>query len=283
MPVGWLGQQITFASEFDPDENYSKYVWVRAQGKKDTIRKIVARRGHPEWAGTVLSLNKGRDVLPHPKRRPGQKRPPIPKLRSVTQTLRQNVTIRLPGTMKKGQSFSVHAGDKAPHITAGYAKYDTVGVPGRIGINRFDGYDPIQMDIPIQFENYGDGAGAQIESNIQMLERMAGRGDYPGAAIGPPSVIRVSVTDGQGNIVPLIPPNYQWSPQNQTAPLWRISGIAWDDNPLRNDNGYRVRQACVVTVTQYTPLVFQQRSVTKRAVSKPKPKHKAKKGTGKQK
>lgn len=268
----WMGQYISFAAELDPDANYSQYIWVRAQGKADTIRKIAARRGHPEWAQDILTLNKGRDVLPHPKRKPHTKTPPIPKLRAITQVLRPNVTIRLPGTMKQGEYLNVHAGDKPPHITAGYAKYEVVDVPGRVGLNKFDGYDPISIDIPIQFENYAAAEGGVIETNIQILERMAGRGDYPGAAYGPPAVIRVSATDTAGNIVPLLPPNYQWSPQNQSAPLFRISGIDWDDNPLRNATGYRIRQAATVTIAQYTPLVFITRSVTQRAKAKPKKK-----------
>lgn len=278
MPTGWAGQLITFASEIDPDEKYSQYVWVKTTRRTNTIRKIAAVRGHPEWAAEILKINKGRDVLPHPKRKPHHKRPPVPKLRSATQRLRVPVSIRLPGTMKQGFSFSVFADDKPPHITDGYAKYQVVDVPGRVGINQFQGYNPIVIDIPIQFENYGhslnaqgEGIGTEIENDIKILERMAGRGDYPGSHYGPPAVIRVSVTDAHGNIVPLLPPNYQWSTKNQTAPLFRVSSIAWDDSPERNSNGYRVRQKAVVTVTQYTPLVFVTRSSTARAKTKKKP------------
>ena len=304
MPVGWAGQMITFGSEVDPDENYSRYVYVRATKADNTIKKIAARRGHPEWAGEILKLNKGRDVLPHPKpqRRhtgthsPGKgwvgvgggwwiKRPAhVSRLRTVHDKLRVGASIKLPGTMKQGFFFNVHADDKPPRITSGYAKYSIENVPGRRGINKFDGYDPIVMEVPVQFENYshfrndsGQGIGHGIESDIQMLERMAGRGDYPGAAIGPPAVIRVSTTDSDGNMVPLIPPNYQWTPTHTNAPLWRITDISWDDTAVeRNTDGYRVRQKAVITLTQYTPLVFIQRSVTQRAKAKPKPKKKVK-------
>jgi hypothetical protein len=273
VPVTHIGQQITFASEQDPDDPRPSPFWIRAR-KNDTIKKIAARHGHVDWAPQILKMNKGRDVRPHPPRKPGHKAPPIPKLRTITDKLRTHAAIKLPGVMKKGMYLNVHAGDKAPHIVAGYAKYDIVDVPGRVGMNRFDGYDPISMDVPVQFENYGEQIGKDIEDNIIALERMAGRGKYPGSHFGPPSVIRVSVTDNHGNVVPLIPPNYQWSKSNHTAPLWRITGIDWDDSPLRNDSGYRVRQAATITVTQYTPLVYTQHSVTARARSKKRPPHK---------
>jgi len=271
MPVSAIGQQITFAVEYDADDPPPAVVWIRAK-HGDTIAKIAGRRGHPEWKADILALNKGRDVLPHPKRQPGHKAPPIPRLRNVKQTLRTGASIRLPGQMKGGTYLNVTAGDNPPKITAGYAKYDTVDVPGRVGLSRFDGYDPIQMDIPIQFENYAAQVGATIEDNIVILERMAGRGKYPGSHVGPPAVIRVSVTDNHGNVVPLIPPNYQWSQKNQTAPLWRISAITWDDGALRNDAGFRIRQTATVTVTQYTPLNYVERSVTRRAATKRKAK-----------
>jgi hypothetical protein len=275
MPQGAIGQLITFASVLDPDENYSKYINVSV-GAKMTIKKLASQRGEPSAANEILALNKGKKVLPvvrdkktHriSKRQPG--------LRSVTQVLRTHATIRIPGTLKKGDVLSVPAGDNRPKVTGGYAKYDTVDVSGRIGINRFDGYDPMALEIPIQFEGYADGAD-WIEADIQKLERMAGRGQYPGAAFGPPAVIRVSVTDNRGNIVPLIPTNYQWTPTNPNAPLYRISGIAWADGALSDNQGRRIRQQATVTVTQYTPLIWTIRSSSQRAKAKAKPKPKPK-------
>jgi hypothetical protein len=268
MPTNWAGQMITFAAEIDPDSSTNKLVLVKAL-KGDTIRKVAARRGHPELAASIVTLNKGRDLLPHPKRQPGHKAPPIPKLRSATQVLRTGAVVRLPGILKAGEFLSVNAGDEPPVVKAGYAKYDVVDVPGRIGISRFLGYDPIAIDIPVQFENYAAGLGGTIETNIQILERMAGRGDYPGAAVGPPAVIRISARDAHGNAVPLIPPDYQWSSQHQHAPLFRISTIVWDAGAQRNDTGYRVRQTATVTVTQYTPLQTVIRSVARRTQTIP--------------
>jgi hypothetical protein len=266
MPSGALGQQITFAAELDPDENYSKFVIVKAR-RNDTVRKIAARRGHPEMAHEILLLNKGKKLLPV-TRSHGKIVKHQPGLRSITQKLREHASLRLPGTLKRGDSFSVTAGDNRPKITGGYAKYDTVDVPGRIGLNRFDGYDPLTIDIPVQFEGYADDDGPTVEASIRKLERMAGRGTYPGAAFGPPAVVRVSVTDNTGNIVPLVPTSYQWTPRNENAPLYRITGISWDDGSLSDRTGQRVRQTATVTVTQYTPLIIHERSAARRAQSR---------------
>lgn len=267
MPADRIGQMITFAAEVDPDATFSKYVWVKAR-QGDTIRAIAARRGHPENASTVLSLNKGRDILVRPRRRPHMPVHAIPRLTMTTQKLRPGASIRLPGTLAFGESLSVHAGDNPPVVTAGYAKYDIVAVPSRVGINRFLGYDPLAIDIPVQFEAYASQVGADVENDIQKLERFAGRGDYRGAANGPPAVLRISVTDNSGYVVPLIAADYQWSVQHQHAPLWRISAIVWDAGALRSPQGRRVRQTATVTVTQYTPLKLVVRSTAQRAQQK---------------
>ena len=269
MPSNWIGQQITFAAELDPDSTYnSKSFWIRA-GNGDTVKKIAARYGHPELADDILARNKGRDVLAHPKRSPHHSVPPSPRLRSVMQRLANNATIQLPGVMQAGEVLNVTAGDSAPTVTAGYAKYDVVDRNGRVGLNRFLGYDPISLDIPVQFEDFANNRGGTIEVAIKTLERFAGRGDYPGASVGPPAVIRVSATDKHGNVVPLIPANYQWTEQHQSGPLFRIAGIAWDTSPLRNRRGLRIRQTATVTITQYTPVRFVERSVSKRAQTTP--------------
>jgi hypothetical protein len=259
----------------DPDAAYSRFTWVRAR-QGDTVRKIAARRSQPEMATTILSLNLGADVLPHPRRKPGQHVHHIPKLRSVTQTLRTGAPLKLPGTMAAQYQLSVHAGDEGPTIKKGYAESSVVAVQGRVGINRFDGYGPVQIDIPIQFEGVGSpGAGAAIENSIQILERMAGRGDYPGAAYGPPAVIVVNTTDATGSPIPLIPFPYQWSPQHQNGMQFRVSNITWGAGALRDDSGRRIRQAATVEITQYTPLMFVVRSVAQRTAQKRKTTSKA--------
>lgn len=245
-----LGQQITFASEIDPDQKYTSYVWVRAR-HGDTIRMIAARRGHPETARDIAALN---------------------NIRSITMKLKQHRLLRLPGTLVPTLSFNALAGDEPPTVKDGYAVFSTVNRPGRTGITRFDGYNPIALDVPIRFEGWGDqDDGSFIEDQIEVLERMAGRGQYHGSGSGPPAVVRVSVTDGSGRIVPLVPTTYQWTPQNPTAPLWRIAGVAWGKNSwsgqsaLRSPGGYRLRQDATVTIQQYTPIILAARSAAARA------------------
>lgn len=257
MPHDNLGQLITFASVYDPDLNAPKYVYVRAQ-KHDTIFRIAARRGAPQLVQQILALNSDLKI------KNGH------KLRSATQVLRTGSLVRLPGTLAPGESFSVLCGAQRPKVMAGYAKYDTVDRPGRAGVNRFLGYDPIQLDIAVQWEGFTSLAGDAIERDILVLERMAGRGKYDGAAQGPPAVVRVSVTDNKHSVVPLVPFNYQWSPKNPTAPLYRISNIAWDDNAISGPEGRRIRQSATISVKQYTPLTNIRRSATQRAKSKGK-------------
>lgn len=249
MPQNELGQLITFAVEISADETFSAYIWLRAK-RGDTPRKIAARRGHPEEGKTIAKLN---------------------KLRSEWVKIKPGKRIRIPGTLKQGDSFNVLPQDMArPVVADGYATYQTVNRPGRIGVNQFMGYNPLQLTVPIQFERANGHYGDDIETDIAKLERMAGRGSFKGAASGPPSVIRISVTDAYGKIVPLVAPNYQWSPQNPSAPLWRIggssgAGIDWDASPTSNGVGKRIRQLATVTLTQYTPIVLAERSATKRS------------------
>lgn len=256
MPKTALGQQITFSIENDADQDYRRYIWVDTR-VGDTIRKIVARRGHPEDARAVAKLNSVRSttkVLRHKPRKKGDK-----------------TRIRVPGELRAGDRFHVLAGDQPPQVVGGYAKFETVDRPGRTGLTMFSGYDPITMRVPIRFEAFQDrDQSGELERDIALLERMAGRGDFPGAAVGPPPVIRLATTNNKGEIVPLIPLNYQWSSENAKAPVWRIVGLDWDDEPLRRGNGRRIRQEATVTVQQHTRATAVTRSASARARNRKK-------------
>jgi hypothetical protein len=249
MPVNRNGQQITFASEWDGDAKNVKD-WVRVQVRPgDTLRKIAAREGHVELLGQIKKRNgirDGRKVLRHrPKRK------------------RDRTTVEVPGVMRL-QDFSVLAGDEPPRITGGYADFSVEDRPERVGITVFDGYGPIVMEVPIRFEGLMNDGGEAIEANIAKLERMAGRGNFPGASVGPPPIIHVSTTNAAGYAIPLIPLNYQKHEKNPNAPSWRIIGIDWDSNPLRDDGGRRVRQLAVVTLQQHTKITLATRSAAGR-------------------
>jgi hypothetical protein len=263
MPVNALGQLISFAIEKDEDQRFRRWIWVPVK-VGDTVNKIAGRRGHPEDVHDIKAENGIRSaskVLRHHPRRKGDR-----------------LRIKVPGELRAALSFNVLAGDQPPRVTGGYAKFSTVDRPERVGLNRFDGYDPIGMEIPIRFEAgmYADGttfSGAEVEHDIQLLERMAGRGNFKGSAVGQPPVIRISTTDGAGKLVSLIPENYQWTPDNPSAPLWRVAGIDWDSDPLRNEKGERVRQLATVTLSQYTRVALATRSVTHRRRGRKKKGH----------
>lgn len=251
MPIDRYGQMLTFASHIEPDQKYSEFVYVTVY-KGETIQQLAARLGRPEAIQQILELNRRVKLNHHHY------------LRSALSKLQQNQKIKVPGTMGPLDSFSVLCGDNRPIVKNGYAKYDTVNRPGRVGLNRFLGYDPIEIDCEVRFEAWLAQDGTGIESAIKKLERMAGRGDYEGAADGPPAVVSVTAADAGGNVVPLVGPNYQWSKSNPTAPLYRIGGIEWKEGALSDNMGRRIRADAVITLRQYTPLTIVKRSVAQR-------------------
>lgn len=253
MPVSDLGQLITFSIEIDADQRYSSYIWVTVV-KGDTIAKIAARRGNPEDARDIADIN---------------------GIRSIYETL-QVKRVRVPGTLRQADSFHVLAGDEPPSITDGYGKYDTVDRLQRVGLTVFQGFNPIAMEVPIRFDAYRSRDGSQIEKDIFLLERMGGRGNFSGSAVGPPPVIRVSTTNSAGAIVPLIPSNYQWSSQNKSAPMWRVAGIDWTDGAIRDNGGNRILQEATVHLQQHVRVNVVTRSATERAKAKKKKKKKKK-------
>lgn len=255
MPRTDIGQMITFSVELDEDQRRTGYIWVDVK-VGDTIRKIAARRGHPEEAKRIAKLNKIRSsktVLRHKPFRKKDKR-----------------RIRVPGQLNQRDVLHVLGGEGPPTIVAGYAKLDIIERPERTGLTSFTGYDPLMMSVPVMFDIASGRTAREVERDIDLLERMAGRGDHPGAAVGPPAVVRLSTTNNQGDIVPLIPLNYQWSRQNPSAPLWRIANIEWDEGALRNRWGYRTRQLATVSVQQHTRVSFAVRSAAKRNKDKKK-------------
>jgi hypothetical protein len=170
--------------------------------------------------------------------------------------------------------FYVLAGDGAPTITAGFVKLNVIDRPQRVGFTVPAGYDPITMDVPIQFESWvrqpADKSAIQhvgsisqalttnqvpdnVEADIQKLEWMAGRGKLYASppdlgvgspATGDPPLVTVRSIDGTGSETNLIPPNLH-------GLEWIVSSIAYDTNPLRDRLGNRRRQAATVTLTQF--------------------------------
>jgi hypothetical protein len=237
-----VGQLITFSIETDADQKYSDFIWVPVK-KGDTVQKIAAERGNPEDARLIADLN---------------------DIRSIRSILGRD-QIRVPGTLRKGDVFHVLAGARKPVVTKGYAKFTTQDRPGRVGIDVFDGYDPIEMEIDVQFERAALTPGATIENDIALLERMGGRGDFAGASSGPPPTVRISTTGPGGQLVPLMPANYQWSSANPSAPTWHVlDPISWGDS-WADAHGLLHRQLATVTVRQVVKLNLLSRSATERS------------------
>lgn len=180
------------------------------------------------------------------------------KIRSILAKLKVNRKLTIPPPYAPLDSrasvignFDVKAGDSAPVVKEGYAKYETVDRPMRTGLTLFTGFDPIVMEVPVTFDAVMSREGEALERDIACLERMAGRGIFHGAGTGFPGYVNVSVTDNRGNVVPLIPRSLQAHKSNTNPPKWVVSGIEWDDEPLRNKAGNRIRQKAVVTLMQY--------------------------------
>jgi hypothetical protein len=250
MPVSPLGQTYTFAIERSDDVNV-EWIWHNVK-RGETVARIAADRGHPELARSIASANGIRDV-----------RSPLGRSR-----------VRVPGKARGADTFNVLAGDEGPRIVAGYAELDVVDRPGRTGLSVFRGYQPLRMEIDVVFMSMDTASGwrnkesADVEEGIRLLERMAGRGrGLNGAGSSPPPVIRVSTTNSAGTTVPLIPHNYQSSPVNTSAPLWRVAdidpGTVW-----RNRYGGRIRWETTITLQQHIKVNLISRSASERAAGR---------------
>jgi hypothetical protein len=234
--VNAYGQMISFGIESGGDQRFSGTTTVTVKKGLDTVRKICKDRVHPDMERRVLALN-------------GIKNP--------NTKLKINRRIRVPDRLRESQRFHVLAGDQAPRVVGGYAKIDVVDRTERSGISVFRGYDPIVLEVPVRFEAedrsgpWGSADGTQIERDIRLLEQMAGRGIHQGAAVGAPPIIQVMTRDNSGNFVGLIPKAYQYTRGNPLNQLWWVSGIDWDPDGQRNDDGQRIRQLATITLTQY--------------------------------
>lgn len=163
-------------------------------------------------------------------------------------------------------------------VTDGWALWNIVDRPQRVGLPVFAGYDPITATIGVQFEGFPTVMGAtsdaargskpsnEVEDAIQLLEFMSGRGQAIGAGNnsvdaaattgGPPPAVWLQSNNEQGQPTNLIPQNYQVSEANPNAPSWVVTNLAWDTTPMRDDNGNRIRQMCVITVQEIVSDTF---------------------------
>jgi hypothetical protein len=154
-------------------------------------------------------------------------------------------------------AFYVLAGPGGPNPTGGWGQINTIDRPRSRGYTYSAGYQPRSMDVPVRFlaTNYAQGGWtpAQVETNIEKLEWMAGFGvlyqDQVGAKGTPPVVQISSFKAGSSSATPLVPKNFQ---SNLAGGLrWVISNLQYDPNPIRDSDGYRTQQDMTVSVIEY--------------------------------
>jgi hypothetical protein len=156
----------------------------------------------------------------------------------------------------------VLAGEGAPTITGGWVQVAKVKRFQRVAFTVPEGYEPIEMQIPIQFEALLQTKERKdLEQDILNLEWMAGR--YPLGAgqselKGEPPYVEVFTVNAEGQQIPLVPLQYQGEPG--ASRQWFMGSIAFDANPERDTGGARLRQKATVTLTEIvsTPSSLQR-------------------------
>jgi len=249
MPVSPYGQLLTFATltETRQQDRFRQWVWYNVK-VGDTVRKIAARLKTPEDAKRIAEEN-GIKSVKLPLR--------YKKIKGKKPRKGQFLRIKVPGTIKSTSvsgSFDVLAGDTAPVIIGGYGKFSVVDRPDRVGMTAFNGYDPITVEVPVRFAAIVSGSSQRVEADIALLEVMAG---LTIRRVGPPPPISVLAYNASGIAVPLLPVN-RWV-------RWRVSGLVWDSEPLRDRSARRTTQLATVTLQEDTTVPFATRSVTARA------------------
>lgn len=167
-------------------------------------------------------------------------------------------TITFAGQLTDGSttyeySFSVLAGAEAPTVMGGWAKWAVVDRPQRVGVTQLQGYDPLTLDVPVLFDSvvYPPVDGFTVEQQIEILEWMGGRGRlYTGGhfspGLGDSPLVTLITADAHGHQTELVPLSYQGA-----SMPWLVIGIDYDQNPLRDEQGRRIRQAATVHLLQH--------------------------------
>lgn len=241
MPANEIGQLIKFAMVTGVDKRFTGFRYEPVTKANNTISKIARKVGQD--VNELKKLNGVRHADAPLKRK----------------------QVRVRDMLTEGTAFVVLAGDEPPRVTDGYPNITVVGRAERVGLSVFTGYNPSILEVPIRFESLDDEGSFRrsssasptlgsegIEADIALLEKMAGRGAFPGAGQGPPPIIRVATTNERDEAIPLVPMNYQYDKEkNPYAPLYWIEGIDWDAGALRNEKGHRIRQLATVRLIQY--------------------------------
>lgn len=130
----------------------------------------------------------------------------------------------------------VELGNAFPAPTQGFAGWDVVPLPGRVGITHWAGHEPLSIGLELFFND--DDLTNSVEDAIETLEAMAGRGIK--RKKDEPSVLKVDA----GGLMP-----FDWHQFPDAR--WVINGLDWDDDAILNRHGNRVRQTVTVALLQH--------------------------------
>jgi hypothetical protein len=194
--------------------------------------------------------------------------------------------------------FWALANNEAIEAIEGYAIYARVKRPQRKSITVLEGYEPMAITVPLLFDESTAemraaserwrGHPGSIEEDMQALEWMAGRGvkfktpqeggvGTPGEGNSPLVQIHSVASDGKETL--LVPYQYQTPTLKWVVSASSGTGIEWDrtvgTGVLRDNEGSRVRQACVVTLTEFVQPAYDVglNSAAARAKAREKAEH----------
>lgn len=162
---------------------------------------------------------------------------------------------------------SVLLGEGNGTPTEGYGGWSVVDRDRRRGLTEYTGSKPLEIVIPILFDNFL--AGETIEPAIKQLEKMAGLGHNDEDGPEPPLI-----TFNSGGVIP-------YDAHDSVAKDWVITSLEWGEC-LRNNAGNRIRQKATVTVTQYINDDVLSRMSPSKKRKKTKKKNSTKRATRKQ-
>ena len=161
------------------------------------------------------------------------------------------------------------AGEGAPTVTGGWVKVAKVPRFQRVAFTIPEGYEPIELSIPILFAaTLRTKEPRNLEADIKNLEWMAGRTPNPpeGETKGEPPFVEVYTVNNAGRQIPLVPLQFQGEPGQSRQ--YYLTNISFDPNPERHTTGARIKQAATVTLTEIvsTPSALKRNREAREAV-----------------
>lgn len=122
-------------------------------------------------------------------------------------------------------------------VTGGYAEWEVISRPRRLGVTHWVGRSPFTMDLAIIFD--GHKAFESVETRCTNLEHLA----LPDDKTGIPPTVSIIKRGPSGDVPhPTVP--------HSDIKEWVVTGIDWGDN-IRDINGHRTRQHAVVKLLRY--------------------------------